>query len=61
MSRKLPKSGPKWMKEGVAKCAAHPKRRANNYARKVTRAIRLERTGTPHALKMARKLRSRAT
>jgi len=61
MSRKLPKSGPKWMKEGVSKCAAHPRQRAANQAAQARRAHRLELLGTPHALKMARKLLARAT
>ncbi len=60
MSRKLPKSGPKWMKEGVAMVAADPHSRNRNRFLKDRRANRLDLVGTPHAVKMARKLRARA-
>lgn len=60
MSRNLPKSGCKWMKQGVATAKADPQLRAARRVIKEQRSYRLEQSGTPHGRKMARKLRARA-
>lgn len=52
--------GGKWMKQGNATTQVTPAIRARHRAKIAARAHRLRRLGTPHALKMARKLIARA-